>query len=83
MKGKVISEIFGRLGNEMFEIAAAASFAKWNDKEYALDWMKTYSHPGAIYLLHGVNVANADALDEFITYMKSQGYRFDVVTNLK
>lgn len=34
MKGKVISEIFGRLGNEMFEIAAAASFAKWNDKEY-------------------------------------------------
>ena len=33
MKGKVISEIFGRLGNEMFEIAAAASFAKWNDKE--------------------------------------------------
>ena len=32
--GKVISEIFGRLGNEMFEIAAAASFAKWNDKEY-------------------------------------------------
>ncbi|MDY4079062.1 MAG: polysaccharide deacetylase family protein [Clostridium sp.] len=56
--------------------------AEWNDKEYALDWMKTYSHPGAIYLLHGVNVANADALDEFITYMKSQGYRFDVVTNL-
>ena len=56
--------------------------AEWNDKEYALDWMKTYSHNGAIYLLHGVNVANADALDEFITYMKSQGYRFDVVTNL-
>lgn len=56
--------------------------AEWNDKEYALSWMKAYSHQGAIYLLHGVNVANADALDEFITYMKSQGYRFDVVTNL-
>lgn len=56
--------------------------AEWNDKEYALSWMKNYSHPGAIYLLHGVNVANADALDEFITYMEGQGYRFDVVTNL-
>lgn len=57
--------------------------AEWNTKEYALEWMKNYSHQGAIYLLHGVNVANADALDEFITYMESQGYRFDVVTNLK
>lgn len=56
--------------------------AEWNTKEYALEWMKNYSHQGAIYLLHGVNVANADALDEFITYMESQGYRFDVVTNL-
>ena len=56
--------------------------AEWNDKEYALEWMKNYSHQGAIYLLHGVNVANADALDEFITYMEGQGYRFDVVTNL-
>lgn len=56
--------------------------AEWNDKDYALDWMKTYSHNGAIYLLHGVNKANADALDEFITYMESEGYRFDVVTNL-
>lgn len=34
MKGKVISEIFGRLGNEMFEIAGAATFAKRNGKEY-------------------------------------------------
>ena len=56
--------------------------AEWNDKDYALDWMKTYSHNGAIYLLHGVNKANADALDELITYMDSEGYRFDVVTNL-
>ena len=56
--------------------------AEWNTKEYALEWMKNYSHQGAIYLLHGVNVANADALDEFITYMEGQGYRFDVVTNL-
>ena len=33
--------------------------AEWNDKDYALDWMKTYSQNGAIYLLHGVNKANA------------------------
>ena len=32
--GKVISRLFGRLGNEMFEIAGAATFAKRNGKEF-------------------------------------------------
>lgn len=56
--------------------------ADWNTKEESLEWMKNYYHPGAIYLLHGVSIGNAEALDEFIGFLNGQGYRFDVVTNL-
>lgn len=55
---------------------------EWNTREEALNYMKNYYHPGAIYLLHGVNDANADALDEFITFMKANGYSFDLTTNI-
>lgn len=48
----------------------------WNTRAEALSWMKGYYHPGAIYLIHGANVADAEALDEFISYMKSIGYTF-------
>ena len=54
----------------------------WNTREEALSWMENYYHPGAIYLVHGANVANAEALDEFITFMEGQGYTFDVPTNI-
>jgi delta-lactam-biosynthetic de-N-acetylase len=56
--------------------------ADWNSKEQSLEWMKNYYHPGAIYLLHGVNTGNSEALDEFISFVEEQGYKFDVVTNL-
>ena len=56
--------------------------ADWNTKEQSLEWMKNYYHPGAIYLLHGVSKGNAEALDEFISFLDGQGYKFDVVTNL-
>lgn len=56
--------------------------ANWNSKAEALKWMKTYYHPGAIYLLHGINKANSLALDDFISYMLSIGYTFDVPTNI-
>lgn len=56
--------------------------AEWNSTEEALNWMKSYYHPGAIYLLHGVNEANANALGDFIEFMKSNGYSFDVPTNI-
>ena len=56
--------------------------ADWNTKEQSLEWMKNYYHPGAIYLLHGVSKGNAEALDEFISFLEGQGYKFDVVTNL-
>lgn len=54
----------------------------YGSKEEALNWMKTYYHPGAIYLLHGVNTGNAEALDEFIIYMKSQGYEFKNIDSI-
>lgn len=54
----------------------------WNTREEALSWMENYYHPGAIYLIHGANVANAEALDEFITFMEGQGYSFDLPTNI-
>jgi len=56
--------------------------ADWNTKEQSLEWLKNYYHPGAIYLLHGVSTGNAEALDEFISFLDGQGYKFDVVTNL-
>lgn len=54
-----------------------------NTKEQSLEWMKNYYHNGAIYLLHGINKGNADALDDFITFMQSQGYTFDLLTNIQ
>lgn len=53
-----------------------------NTKEQSLNWLKGYYHPGAIYLLHGISKGNAAALDDFITFMKSKGYSFDLVTNI-
>lgn len=37
------------------------------------------SHPGAIYLLHGVSSSDAQALDAAIEGLRAQGYRFDVL----
>lgn len=54
----------------------------WNSKDEALKWMKNYYHPGAVYLLHGVNKANSKALPEFIEYMQGIGYTFDTVNNI-
>lgn len=37
------------------------------------------SHPGAIYLLHGVSSSDAQALDAAIEGLRAQGYRFGVL----
>jgi peptidoglycan-N-acetylmuramic acid deacetylase len=34
------------------------------------------SHPGAIYLLHGVSSSDTDALDDAISGLRKQGYGF-------
>lgn len=57
--------------------------ANWNTRDEALDWMNKYYHNGAIYLLHGENIANADALDEFIKTMQEKGYTFETIDNFK
>ena len=40
----------------------------------ALNKLETSLHPGAIYLLHAVSSTNDSILDEFLTYVESQGY---------
>jgi peptidoglycan-N-acetylmuramic acid deacetylase len=54
-----------------------------NDKETALNWMESYYHNGAIYLIHGLNRANSEALGDFIVYMKDKGYSFGLVSDIK
>lgn len=55
----------------------------WNTKETALKTLEKNYHPGAIYLIHDVNKANCEALDDFITFMINKKYSFDVVSNIK
>ena len=43
-------------------------------KAKALEMITTHSHPGAIYLLHAVSKANAEALYDSIKELQRQGY---------
>lgn len=52
-------------------------------KEKALHELTKRVHNGAIYLIHPKNKGNYLALDTFINNMKKQGYRFDLVKNIK
>ena len=52
-------------------------------KEKALNELTKKVHNGAIYLLHPKNKGNYLALDTFIKTMKKQGYKFDLVQNIK
>lgn len=56
---------------------------EWNSKETALKTLEQNYHPGAIYLIHDVNEANNESLDDFITFMSDKKYSFDVVANIK
>ncbi len=63
--------------------------ANYNDfsgvltKEKALSEMLKRYHNGAIYLIHPNNKGNYEALDSFIREMKKQGFKFDLVKNIK
>ena len=63
--------------------------ANYNDfsgtltKEKALAEMTKRYHNGAIYLIHPNNKGNYEALESFINEMKKQGYKFDLVKNIK
>lgn len=52
-------------------------------KEKALSEMTKRYHNGAIYLIHPNNKGNYEALESFINEMKKQGYKFDLVKNIK
>ena len=52
-------------------------------KEKALNELTKIVHNGAIYLMHPKNKGNYEALDTFIKNMKKQGYKFDLVKNIK
>lgn len=52
-------------------------------KEKALEELTSRVHNGAIYLIHPKNKGNYEAMDDFIKTMKSRGYTFDLVKNIK
>ncbi len=52
-------------------------------KEYVLDHFATYHHNGAIPLMHNDSDSNMEAMDELITFLKEQGYRFGTLDELE
>lgn len=44
---------------------------------YVVEHFKKYHHPGAIPLLHNVSKSNAEALEEVITYLEGENYKFE------
>ena len=50
---------------------------------YVLDHFKTYHHNGAVPLMHNDSDSNMEAMDEVITFLKEQGYRFGTLDELK
>ena len=52
-------------------------------KEYVVDHFATYHHNGAIPLMHNDSKSNMEAMDEVITLLKEQGYRFGTLDELK
>ena len=44
--------------------------------EWILNHFDTYHHNGALVLMHNDSDGNRDAMDQILTYLKEQGYRF-------
>lgn len=51
-------------------------------KAYVLDHFNTYHHNGAVPLMHNDSDSNKEAMDEVITFLKEQGYRFGTLDEL-
>lgn len=63
----------------------SASYLDFNgelSKKKALEEMKLRYHNGAIYLIHPNNKGNYLALNDFIKFLKEQGFSFDLVKNI-
>ena len=52
------------------------------EKQYILDHFRDYHHNGALILIHNGSPANLKALDEVLTYLKEEGYRFGTLDEL-
>ncbi|MGN1343173.1 MAG: polysaccharide deacetylase family protein, partial [Traorella sp.] len=52
-------------------------------KEVSYNNLVSHLHQGAIYLLHPSNRGNYEAMEEFILEVKSQGYTFGLVSQIK
>lgn len=50
--------------------------------EYVLDHFTTYHHNGAVPLMHNDSDSNMEAMDEVISFLKEQGYRFGTLDEL-
>lgn len=64
------------------------AYNDWNNnnqptKEEAFKQIIPRLHNGAIILLHSTSKTNSEILDELITEIKKEGYRFEVLDNLK
>lgn len=51
-------------------------------KDYVIDHFKDYYHNGAITLTHTVSESNTEALDEVLTFLEEQGFRFGMLDEL-
>lgn len=51
-------------------------------RDYVVDHFNKYCHNGAIPLIHNVSESNANALDEVLTNLENDGYRFGTVDEL-
>jgi peptidoglycan-N-acetylmuramic acid deacetylase len=51
-------------------------------KEYVVEHFKQYHHNGAIPLIHNVSSSNAEALDEVLTNLEQEGYRFGTILEI-
>lgn len=50
--------------------------------QYILDHFEEYHHNGAITLMHNDSSANKNAMDDVITFLKEEGYRFGTLEEL-
>ena len=51
-------------------------------KQYVLDHFRDYHHNGALILIHNASPSNLEALDEALTYLKNEGYRFGTLDEI-
>ncbi len=51
-------------------------------KEHVVEHFNKYYHNGAVPLLHNISTANEQALDDILTNLEKQGYKFEALDKL-